>query len=190
MAEAVVLAREALQISQRVLGPEHRRTLLAEHNLVDALDKSGNTCEAAQLHSENVEAQLRAIHEVSRGLASATLTLTLRLVDTGDCDAGESLLQNSLKLGELTLQDNDWRLGAIKSVLGECLTTLGRYEEAGPLVVESYPVIRAEYGDGHAETRNALQRIIRLYEAWGKPDKAAEYRALLPETPDTDLEER
>ena len=26
--------------------------------------------------------------------------------------------------------------------------------------------------------REALDRIVRLYEAWGKPEKAAEYRAM------------
>ena len=30
----------------------------------------------------------------------------------------------------------------------------------------------------------SLRRIIGLYEAWGKPNKAAEYRAMLAKSPD------
>jgi len=33
-----------------------------------------------------------------------------------------------------------------------------------------------------ARTVEAVKRLVALYEAWGKPDKAAEFRALLPES--------
>jgi hypothetical protein len=30
-------------------------------------------------------------------------------------------------------------------------------------------------------TKSALKNVVVLYETWGKPEKAAEYRVLLPE---------
>lgn len=54
-----------------------------------------------------------------------------------------------------------------------------RYMEAEPLVLGSYPVIEAKMGERSPETRKALQRIVGLYDAWGKPDKAATYRGKL-----------
>lgn len=41
--------------------------------------------------------------------------------------------------------------------------------------------VRVERGPEDRFTRDALADLIGLYAAWGKPDKAAEYRALLRE---------
>ena len=68
----------------------------------------------------------------------------------------------------------------MKGVLGTCLTEIGRYGDAEPLVLESYVTISGSRGAEDERTKRALNRVIALYEAWGKPDKAAEYRALLP----------
>ncbi len=67
-----------------------------------------------------------------------------------------------------------------ESIIGACLTAAGRYEEAEPLLVRSYSLLRAELGETHRFTLDALQRIIDLYEAWGRPEQAAEYRAKEP----------
>ena len=56
--------------------------------------------------------------------------------------------------------------------------TLRRFEEAERLLLESYekldppspPLRKLRRGE-------ALERIVGLYEAWGKPEKAAEWRA-------------
>jgi len=45
--------------------------------------------------------------------------------------------------------------------------------------VKSYSLLKKQFGASHRRTVAALKRIIELYEAWGKPDKAEEYRALL-----------
>ncbi len=40
--------------------------------------------------------------------------------------------------------------------------------------------LRGLFGDEHARTQKAIKRVADLYDAWGKPDKAAEWRAKLP----------
>jgi outer membrane protein assembly factor BamD (BamD/ComL family) len=40
-------------------------------------------------------------------------------------------------------------------------------------------VLQTELGEQQERTQKAVSRLVELYEAWGKPDKAAEYRALL-----------
>jgi len=37
-------------------------------------------------------------------------------------------------------------------------------------------------GDTHPHTIESLNNLIDLYEAWGKPEKAKEWRAKLPQT--------
>ena len=54
-----------------------------------------------------------------------------------------------------------------------------RFREAEPLLLRSYSIIRDEWGDANRRSRNASDRIVDLYHAWGRPEKAAEWRAKL-----------
>lgn len=52
---------------------------------------------------------------------------------------------------------------------------LGRFEEAEPLMRESYAVFE-ETMPGSASDRRAMRWVARFYELWGKPEEAAKYR--------------
>jgi hypothetical protein len=65
-------------------------------------------------------------------------------------------------------------------VLGACLSALQRYAEAEPLLQGSYATFKARFGPQHKRTQPVIRYLMNLYEAWGKPEKAAEYRALRP----------
>ncbi|PYX12871.1 MAG: tetratricopeptide repeat protein, partial [Acidobacteria bacterium] len=60
--------------------------------------------------------------------------------------------------------------------LGECLTIEKRYNEAEPLLLESYESLKSSQGANNPRTQLALQRLITLYENWGKLDRARAYR--------------
>ncbi|MFH0982883.1 MAG: hypothetical protein V2A79_15280, partial [Planctomycetota bacterium] len=62
---------------------------------------------------------------------------------------------------------------------GRCLTDLGRYAEAEALLLAAYAGEARMRGEDHENTRDSVESLIALYEAWGQPDKAAEYRGLL-----------
>lgn len=67
-----------------------------------------------------------------------------------------------------------------EGALGECLMAQGRYAEAEPLLVQSYDEIHTSQGDQDPRTAEALKRLVVLYDAWQKPQRAAQYRALRP----------
>ncbi|MHC4538350.1 MAG: tetratricopeptide repeat protein [Planctomycetota bacterium] len=56
------------------------------------------------------------------------------------------------------------------------------YHKAEPLFVEALEGRRLKLGDTHPHTRESLNNLIELYEAWSKPEKAEEWRAELPRT--------
>jgi hypothetical protein len=116
----------------------------------------------------------------------------------GRAAEGEPLLREGLDICRRALPKGDWFTADAESLLGGCLTAQERYGEAEPLVLGGYKGLVDATGDPpvtdswathciltlHAipgapplRTRQALDRIIQLYEAWGKPDKAAEWRA-------------
>jgi hypothetical protein len=61
------------------------------------------------------------------------------------------------------------------------MTELGHYERAEQLLLAAHGVLRSERGEQQTRTQRAVRRLTMLYEAWGKPEKAAEYRAMLNE---------
>jgi tetratricopeptide (TPR) repeat protein len=98
----------------------------------------------------------------------------------GDYDAAESLYREAIAVKRHTFPENHWDIATVKSLLGGCLIAARRYRDAEPLLLESYPPIAAQFGAAHNRSLVALRRIGDLYEAWGKPDQASEWRAKLP----------
>ena len=94
----------------------------------------------------------------------------------------EPLLREALTIRRMRRNfPGDWKTAKTESVLGACLTGLGKYGEAEPYLLRGYPIIAKDKGSDHRRTIEAIQRVINLYEAWNKPDKAAKYRAILHE---------
>ena len=60
----------------------------------------------------------------------------------------------------------------------------GKYAEAEPLLLEAYERLQQGAEAPPEEKRAVLEALIKLYDAWGKPDKAAEWRGKLGEESD------
>jgi hypothetical protein len=99
------------------------------------------------------------------------------LAGTGRATEAEPLLTEALAIRQKSYASGDRRTALAESHLGECLLTLGRHADAEPLLVSGYEALKAAKGVPPAELNRALDRLIKLYEAWGKPEKATEWRA-------------
>jgi serine/threonine protein kinase/tetratricopeptide (TPR) repeat protein len=81
-------------------------------------------------------------------------------------------------------QPESWVLFRAESLLGAALLTQKKYAEAEPLLIEGYDGLTARVGQiprplaGH-RVAEACQRIVRLYDAWGQPEKAGLWRTKL-----------
>ena len=95
------------------------------------------------------------------------------LLVSGDCadshDANSDLDVDLLDFGELQLD-----FGRMGSVLGQCLTSQGRYDEAEPLLLEGYHMIRNVIAMRRTQAARAQSRLVELYHTRGKP-VATEY---------------
>jgi hypothetical protein len=69
------------------------------------------------------------------------------------------------------------------SHLGEVLLGQGRYAEAEPLILQGYEELKARESRIHVPDRSllreAMERVVRLYEAWGKPEEATAWKSRL-----------
>jgi eukaryotic-like serine/threonine-protein kinase len=80
-----------------------------------------------------------------------------------------------------TKQPGAWTTFRAQSLLGLALMGQKNYAEAEPLLVEGYEGLKAREGQipplfARHRVSEAGQRVVKLYEAWGKAAKAAEWQ--------------
>ena len=91
----------------------------------------------------------------------------------------EPLLRECLAIREAKLAD-DWRRFDALGLLGAARMGRGEYTAAEPMVVLGYEGMKARAATIPAPSKARLDeaagRVVRLYEAWGKPEKATEWK--------------
>jgi hypothetical protein len=92
----------------------------------------------------------------------------------------EALAREALEL-ERKKQPEDWQRFRAESLLGASLAGEKKYAEGEPLLLEGYQGMLARKDrisvPDHYHIDLAHKWLVDLYEAWGKPEKAAEWRA-------------
>src|SRR5262249_47444319 len=78
-----------------------------------------------------------------------------------------------------TFVEDDWSIGATKSVLGAALLARGLLTEAERVLLDALHDLEAMPSPRRRDVHNTISRLMQLYEARGLPERAAEYRAAL-----------
>jgi len=177
--EAEKLFREALEMNRRLLGAEHPEVSTNMNNLALVLRDKGSYEEAEEMFRQVLELDRKFLGENHPYIAITFNNLGALQVRKGAYGEAERSFREAISVFKKTFPDDHWQIANANSLLGGCLARLGRYGEAEKLLVKSYSLLKKQFGASHRRTVAALKRIIELYEAWGKPDKAEEYRALL-----------
>ena len=115
-------------------------------------------------------------------MADTETALGRLLTERGAYEEADRLLGNALEINRRSLPPKHWRIGYTQALLGSCLTGERRFDEAEPLLLAGYETLRAKRGNERQETLRAASGLVALYEAWGKPDKAAEWQKKLADT--------
>jgi tetratricopeptide (TPR) repeat protein len=220
-AEAEALHGQALEISRRVLGPEHPDTLNGMYWMATATALEGRPVEAEALYRQVLEVRRRTLGSehpdtltVLTGLASmyqargrypeaetcaaqalagrrkvlgpdhaetldAAASLALACLEQRKFAESETLARQAVELDRQKRPD-DWRRFHAESLLGASLAGQKKYAEAEPLLIGGCQGMvdrkqRMAVPDlDHLD--RALERVVELYEAWGKPERAADWR--------------
>jgi tetratricopeptide (TPR) repeat protein len=85
----------------------------------------------------------------------------------------EELLRQALAIREAKLGADHPSLAKTRFELGTLLIERSAYAEAEPLLIRAHEARAKQFGAANAQTRAALDALVRLYSAWGKPEKAA-----------------
>jgi tetratricopeptide (TPR) repeat protein len=178
-ADAVRLHEAVIKAFEAKLGPDHPNTLTSRNNLAVAYESLGRWADAELLRRDTVARRRKADKPDGPLLAGDLALLGLNLVDQARWTAAEPVLRESLAIRAKAIPD-DWRRFYTMSLLGVTLAGQARYAEAEPLVVPGYEGMKAREtkipASGKPRLLEAAVRVVRLYEAWGKPEKAAAWK--------------
>jgi tetratricopeptide (TPR) repeat protein len=177
-AAAEPLYREALVMRRKRLGNHHPRVATSLINVGWALYQQGQHARAEQCCREAVAIAREALPPDHPDLATKLAALAEILLDQGQYTEAEPLASECLAIREKKLPDS-WRRFSAMSLLGGTLSGQGKFEEAEPLLLNGYEGMLTSPNPLGLGKPKGLERIIRLYEAWDRPDKAAEWRAIL-----------
>jgi tetratricopeptide (TPR) repeat protein len=175
-ADAALLYEATLKAQEVRLGPDHDRTFMNRTNLALAYESLGRWADAEALLRENVTRHRKREKPGSLPLGSDLTTFGRNRLMQGKGSEAEPLLREALAIREKAMPD-DYSRFLTMSLLGGALLNQGKYPEAEPLVVAGYEGIKAREAKIRASTKSlilpeAAERVVRLYEAWGKPDQA------------------
>lgn len=180
LAEAEPLCRDIVQAARAVFGEEHLSTLTAMNNLGMTLQALDKLPEAADVLRRTLDGRRRILGGDHPKTATSCEHLAKVLLEEGADEDAEAFIRECLQIRKTALPDSHWLIPNTESLLGRCLAAQERFEEAEPLLLASYESLRTQLGATSQPAVDALRRIIDLYEAWNKPDEAAQYRAKLP----------
>jgi PHD/YefM family antitoxin component YafN of YafNO toxin-antitoxin module len=178
--DAVKLHEATLKLQETKLGPDHPDTLTTRNNLANAYQSLERWADAETLRRDTLARRRRKVDADSPLLAGDLSALGHNLLKQSKGSAAEPILRESLAIRVKAIPD-DYRRFNTASLLGGVLLSQGRYAEAEPLIVAGYEGMKARKAKIplNFNLNEAGERIVQLYRAWGKPEKATEWAARL-----------
>jgi tetratricopeptide (TPR) repeat protein len=149
----------------------------------------GRAAEAADLVHEIIEVEQRREPPNPSGLSSTLAQFGLALLDLQTVEAAasaEPLLRQCLELRGPLFPDGHpqaWLRYNTMSMLGEAVARQSRFDEAEPLLMtgwehlKSDPAVPSPESLGADRKREALERLVALYDAWTIADPGQDYAA-------------
>lgn len=177
--EAGELLRQALELNLRLMGEEHPEVSTSLNNLAMLLRDKGEYDQAEVLFRRVMELDRKSLGNEHPYVAGGMRNLAVLLMKKSDYKTAASLLTNAFEIQHKTFPENHWQIATTKLLLGVCSKETKEYEKAESLLITAYSIINSRFGVDHPRTQAALNSIVNLYESWGKPDKAEEYRVML-----------
>jgi non-specific serine/threonine protein kinase/serine/threonine-protein kinase len=171
-----------LETERRVLGEDNRSTVDAEVALVYLHQQQGRYAQAEKYARDVLLRVRRTQGADSADTMAAADDLAFSLQSQESFTESEALAREALAT-ETKLRPDSWQRFRAETLLGAALAGEKKYAEAEPMLLDGYQGLLAR--KEHVEVWNWDQIdhaggwIAGLYQYWGKPEKAAEWRARL-----------
>lgn len=173
LARADSVSQRAVELHRAIYPDPHQEmasSLFARSNVLRRLKRYDEAEVAIREYMETIDA-VRGTDNIEwiEGLSQ----LATNLFDKGSYDAAVAR-QTEVSDWWVRSYGKDYVLTLRADLsLGRMLTAAGRFEEAEPLLASALARLEVQRGRDDRFTRQAIRALLELYEAWGKPDRAA-----------------
>jgi tetratricopeptide (TPR) repeat protein len=180
--KALPLYEQMLAKRREKLGPDHPATLISMNDLAYAYQAAGQLDKALPLHEQALAKSKEKLGPDHPDTLLCMNNLALAYLRHGDFAKVEPILRECLTLRQEKHPDA-WRTFSTQSMLGASLLGQKKYAEAEPLLVAGYEGMKQREAKIPASSKERLtesvERLVQLYDAWGKKDQANKWRAEL-----------
>jgi serine/threonine protein kinase len=180
--DCATLLEQAWERGRKLPGSFPAKLAWIGASLAETYDRAGQLAQAEAIYRELLEQASRQLGRKHPRTAGQMALLALSLLRQKKYNDAEPLLRDCLKLRDAT-QPDAWTTSNTRSLLGAALCGQKKYAEAEPLLLQGYRGMKQREKsippEGQVRLTYGLERLIELYDAWGKKDKADDYRKQL-----------
>jgi tetratricopeptide (TPR) repeat protein len=173
--EAIELLEEALERARPLPG----RLGWLPGTLAATYDAAGQFAKAEPLYRSFVAQAQNQFGAGDPRISAAQAQLGLNLLRQKKYTDAEPLLRDCLKVRQQK-QPDAWTTFNTQSMLGGSLLGQKEYDEAESLLLQGYEGMKQRQAQipkaAHARLSEAVERLVELYDAWGRPEDAARWR--------------
>jgi len=173
--EAVVALEEALEIYLALFDEDHPEVATTLSNLAHSYQNTGAYERAAEVSRKLIDVDTRTVGPTHPWVMADYRDLIMALIAAGDPAGAEQAARQRLERAE-DLQQDDPNRAESSALLGHALAKQGRYAEAEGLLLQAHATLLEVDEDNTDRTEDTADYLTELYEAWGKPERAAAYR--------------
>jgi len=178
--QAEGLFSQTLETCRRVRGPAHPLTLGVVSDLASMYQRQGKYALAERYAAQALAGLRHTLGPEHPDTMNSASDLALALVSEGKFAESETLAREAVETDRKKRPD-DWQCFRAESLLGASLAGQKKYGEAEPLLLEGYQGMAARKErirvPDWCHLDRAREWIAKLYQAWGKPEKAAEWKS-------------
>jgi serine/threonine protein kinase/Tfp pilus assembly protein PilF len=170
------MLQRAVSMRRQILGPDHAWVAKALDHLAKTRLSAGDP--------DGAEALIREALSIDRSFPGEEMGyrkafLAEALLAQGRPDEALGIAEEATRDMEEAMTPAHWWTAWSRSVLGGCLTELGRFAEAEPLLIASYEAIAGIKDPGDIYTVESLRRIVRFYRHTGEKENEGRYQTIL-----------
>ncbi|MCW5551685.1 MAG: serine/threonine protein kinase [Verrucomicrobiae bacterium] len=188
---AIPKLQEALKRYQAQTGETSGSALVEMTRLGVAYAMSGQSNQSAQMWMEFVSARKNAPEADALAVANTLAQYVTGLLERNRMVEAEQPARACLAIRETFIPD-DWRTFNTRSQVGGVFLGLKQHADAEPMLLSGYEGMKLRESripnDGKVRLKEALERLVQLYETAGQAEKAADWKKKLVEFDESGLE--
>jgi serine/threonine protein kinase/lipopolysaccharide biosynthesis regulator YciM len=181
-----LLLKKASEITNHILGEESWASLIVNNTMGKLYTLQGRYELAQPMLLKVLETRQRVLGNEHPDVFVSMNDLALLYMKQGDFDKANDLFNETLNNRQEKLGEDHPATLESKNDLAALYRAQELYDKAEKLLIEAVEGRRLKLGNTHPHTLESWKNLIELYEAWGKPEKAKEWQAKLPQTETVD----